>query len=240
MEIKVYNDYKELSRAAADLIVGRIKHNPRSMICVASGHTPVGVFKCLVDDVKANALDLSQCTFVSLDEWIGVDPADPGSCLAMLRKDFFDHVSLRKDQIRYFDVTMKDHQAECDSMNNLIASHGGLDVMLVGVGTNGHIGMNEPGSLFSDYAHISQLTQETITTGQKYFKTATKLDQGITLGLRHFQEARLPILMANGLNKAPIIKAITTSEATELIPATIVHRVKQSVIMLDKDAAGGA
>ena len=240
MEIKVYNDYKELSRAAADLIVQRIRTNPRATICVASGHTPVGVFECLVKDVKSNALDLSQCTFVSLDEWIGVDPTDPGSCLAMLKKDFFDRISLRKDQIRYFDVTAEDLQAECDAMNNLIASRGGLDVMLVGIGTNGHIGMNEPGSFFSDYAHISKLAQETITTGQKYFKKPTMLDKGITLGLRHFQEARLPILMANGLSKAPIIKAVTSSEATELIPATVVHLVKHSVMLLDKDAAGGA
>lgn len=240
MDIKVYNDYNELSRATADLIVERIRQKPEAMICVASGHTPIGVLQCMLDDVKAGTLDLSQVTFVSLDEWIGVDLSNPGSCLAMLRKDFFDHLDLRKEQLRYFDVSQPDLRKECKKMNDRIASHGALDVMLVGIGTNGHIGMNEPGSSFNDYAHISKLTQETITTGQKYFAKETPLDQGITLGLRHFKEARLPILIANGLKKAPIIKAVMSSEPTELLPATIIHEIEQCVVMLDKDAAAGA
>src|SRR5688572_6045881 len=240
MEIKVYNDYRELSRATADLIVAKVRQKPRAMVCLASGHTPVGVFEYLVSDAKSGALDLSQCTLVSLDEWIGVDPSDPGSCLSMLRKDFFDHLRLPKEQVRYFDVMQPNLQKECVKMNDFIAQNGGLDVMLVGIGGNGHIGMNEPGSLFHDYAHISKLTQETITTGQKYFTKETKLDQGITLGLRHFREAKLPILMANGIRKAPIIKAVMSSPPSELIPATIVHDVEQCVVMLDKDAAAGA
>lgn len=210
------------------------------MICIASGHTPVGVFKCLVDDVSAGILDLQSATFVSLDEWIGVDPADPGSCLAMLKKDFFDHVSLRPEQLRYFDITNNNLQKECDTMNDLIAAHGGLDVMLVGIGTNGHIGMNEPGSSFNDVAHISKLADETISTGQKYFAKATRLDRGITLGLRHFREAKLPILMANGVKKASIIKTVMSSTPTERIPATIIHNVDQCVVALDKEAAGTA
>lgn len=240
MEIKVYNDYPELSRATADLIKDRIQQKNNAMICVASGHTPVGVFECLVKDVKSGILDLSGVTFVSLDEWIGVDPANPGSCLAMLKKDFFDHLSLRPEQVQYFDITQPDLQTECDRINRLLASHGGLDVMLVGIGPNGHIGMNEPGSSFDDYAHISQLAGETITTGQKYFRKETTLDKGITLGLRHFREARLPILMANGAKKAPIIKAVMSSSATEEIPATVIHDIQQCVVMLDKDAASAA
>jgi glucosamine-6-phosphate isomerase len=238
MEIIVYNNYSQLSRATADLISDVIVMKPNAIICIASGHTPVGVFKCLVDDVAEGKLDLSEVTFVSLDEWIGVDPADPGSCLAMLKKDFFDNISLRPEQVRYFDITTSDLQKECDSMNDLIAAHGGLDVMLVGIGTNGHIGMNEPGSSFNDYAHISTLAEETISTGQKYFRKTTKLDKGITLGLRHFREARLPILMANGARKSAIMKAVMSSKPTESIPATIVHEVKQSRVLLDAEAAG--
>ena len=237
MIVKVFPDYQSLSRATADLIKDCIARKPTAMICIASGHTPVGVFQCLVGDVKSGKLDLSHVTFVSLDEWIGVDPSDPGSCLAMLKKDFFHHVSLRKEQVRYFDVTQMDLQKECDAMNELIASHGGLDVMLVGIGTNGHIGMNEPGSSFDDYAHISKLAEETIRTGQKYFARATSLDKGITLGLRHFREAKLPILMANGSKKAAIMTTMMSSKTTESIPATIVHQVNQCLIALDAEAA---
>jgi glucosamine-6-phosphate deaminase len=238
MNLKIYSDYNRLSRATADLIANEIRRKDNPMICVASGHTPVGVFKCLIDDVNAGVLDLSQTSFVSLDEWIGVDPDDPGSCLAMLKKDFFDHLKLRSDQIQCFDVTVKNLQSECDRINALISAHGGLDVMLVGLGTNGHIGMNEPGSSFDDYAHISQLASETINTGQKYFQKATKLEKGITLGLRHFRESGLPIVMANGSKKAAIIKEVmSTRIATVDVPATIIHQVRRSYLIVDEEAA---
>jgi glucosamine-6-phosphate isomerase len=236
MEVRVYKDYDELSRATSDLIGGYIAKKPDAMVCIASGHTPVGTFQCLVQDVKAGMLDLSKTTFVSLDEWIGVDPTDPGSCLAMLKKDFFDHLSLRKEQVQFFDVTVKNLQGECDRINNLIAKNGGLDIMLVGIGTNGHIGMNEPGSSFDDYAHIGQLAEATITTGQKYFRKATQLDKGITLGLRHFREAKVPIIQANGAKKAAIMKTVMSSAATTNIPATIVHNITHGYILLDREA----
>jgi glucosamine-6-phosphate deaminase len=237
MEVRVYKDYEELSRATADLIGSYVVQKPDAMICIASGHTPVGTFRCLVQDVQAGKLDLSEATFVSLDEWIGVDPADPGSCLAMLKNDFFEHLTLRKEQVQFFDVTVKDLQGECDRINQLIAQHGGLDIMLVGIGTNGHIGMNEPGSSFDDYAHIGQLAEATITTGQKYFKKATQLDKGITLGLRHFREAKVPILQANGAKKAAIMKMVMSSAVTTNIPATVVHEINNGFILLDREAA---
>jgi glucosamine-6-phosphate isomerase len=238
MNLRIYKDYDELSRATADLIVDYVRRKHNAMICVASGHTPAGVFRCLIQDVNEGKIDFSKVTFVSLDEWIGVDPNDPGSCLAMLKKDFFDHIELRKDQVQFFDVTVRDIQKECDRINKVIASHGGLDIALVGIGTNGHIGMNEPGSSFDDYAHISQLAEETITIGQKYFQKATKLDKGITLGLRHFREATVPILMANGARKADILGLVMSqTSATRQIPASLVHDVKNSYVMLDQDAA---
>jgi glucosamine-6-phosphate isomerase len=238
MNLKVFRDYQEVSRATADLIADFVRRKGDAMICVASGHTPVGVFKCMIEDVNSGKVDLSKVTFVSLDEWIGIDPEDPGSCLAMLKNDLFNHLTLRKDQIQFFDVTAPDLQKECDRINKLISDHGGLDVMLVGIGTNGHIGMNEPGSSFDDYAHISLLAEETITTGQKYFRKVTKLEKGITLGLRHFREAKVPILMANGTRKAEVMKHVMSqTSATRQIPASLIHEVKGSYVMIDKDAA---
>src|SRR5690349_25036349 len=110
MQVRILNNYEELSRATADVIADYVRNKKNAMICIASGHTPVGTFKCMIDDVRAGKLDLSRVTFVSLDEWIGVDPEDPGSCLAMLKADFFDHLTLRKEQIHFFDVTRPDLQ----------------------------------------------------------------------------------------------------------------------------------
>lgn len=237
MKVQTYPDYSELSRATADLIGSTIQKKPYSLVCIASGHTPVGVFQCLADDINSGVLDASKVTFVSLDEWLGIDPSDPGSCISMLRKDFFSKVNLREQQIEMFDVDA-DPIGECARVNDLIAANGGLDVMLVGIGLNGHIGMNEPGTSFRSYAHVSALAEETKISGQKYFSKPTTLSKGITLGLRHFAECRLPILMANGTKKAAIINQVINSKPTEQIPATIVHNIPQALVMIDAEAAG--
>lgn len=235
MQVQAFKDYQELSRKVADQIASVIRKKPFAQVCIASGHTPIGVFKCLIEDIK-NGLDVSKITFISLDEWLNIDPTDPGSCISMLNKDFFDHVKLRKEQVVMFDVNANS-VAECARVNDLISTNGGLDVMLVGIGLNGHIGMNEPGTSFRSYAHLSNLAEATRTSGQKYFQKPTVLTTGITLGLRHFAESRLPIVMANGAKKAGIMSKILNSKPTEDIPGTIVHNIPQALVMLDEEAA---
>lgn len=238
MKVSIYKNYPELSRAAADLIADYIRQKPTSKVCIASGHTPLGVFECLVQDVKSGKLDLSRCTFVGLDEWVGVERSDSGSCWSMVEKCFFTPLQIPSSNILFFDGEASDLNAECERINNFLQPDG-LDIMLVGIGLNGHIAMNEPGTSFELRAHVSQLAEETIKVGQKYFDKPTSLDKGITLGLRNFTEAKLPILMANGAKKAPIIKQILTSAVTENIPATIVQTIPGACVMLDEDAAVG-
>jgi galactosamine-6-phosphate isomerase len=237
MEIKIFKDYQALSEATARLIVNAIQEKSTALICLASGHTPVGVFQELGKHVVANQLDLSHCTFLSLDEWVGIDPNDPGSCLTMLKKDCFEPLGLQSHQTEYFQVQTDDLQKECDRINLLIEKNGGLDIMLVGVGTNGHIGMNEPGTSFEAYAHISTLAEETKTVGQKYFNKPTPLSLGITLGLRHLREAKLPIVMASGEKKAAIIAQGLNNSPTEEIPVSIAQLIPQGFVMLDEEAA---
>jgi glucosamine-6-phosphate isomerase len=238
MTIKQYHDYATLSRATADLIVEYINIKNDSIVCLASGHTPRGVFQCLVDDVKSNRLDISKCFFVSLDEWVGIASSQKGSCREMMDKDFFNPLQIPSSQIKFFDGLSNDLATQVENMNTFIASHGGLDIMLVGIGTNGHIAMNEPGTSFDIDAHIGTLAEETKTVGQKYFPGSTKLDKGITLGLKHFCEAKLPILMANGEKKTAIMKQTFLSPATENLPSSIVHLISQGYIMMDVLAAG--
>ncbi len=237
MITKIFSDYEKLSRATADIIRDYVERKPTSLVCIASGHTPVGVFQNLVKDVQSGKLDISKCTFLSLDEWIGIDPTDPGSCLSMLKKDFFDVLNIPASQTQYFNVLANDLTKESDRINSLIENNGGLDIMLVGVGTNGHIGMNEPGTPFDSYAHIGDLAEETKTVGQKYFAKETSLSKGMTLGLKHLQEARLPIVMANGAKKADILHKAFTEKPSTQIPVTIIQNINQGFVMLDQDAA---
>jgi glucosamine-6-phosphate isomerase len=236
MKVQVYPDYKSLSRATADLISTYIKKKPSSLICLASGHSPLGVFNCMVDDVKSGKLNLDHCTFVSLDEWIGIPASQKGSCREMMDKDFFGPLAIKEHQIIFFDGMAKDLKEEVDKVNRVIEANNGLDIMLVGVGMNGHIAMNEPGTSFDSVAHVSTLAEETKTVGQKYFDTATQLSQGITLGLKHFRNARLPILMANGEKKASIIRRILASAPSESLPASVVQLIDHGIVMLDEAA----
>lgn len=236
MKLLVYKSYSALSRAAADAIANYIRQKPVSKVCIASGHTPLGVFECLVNDVKSGVLDVSQCTFVSLDEWVGVPRSDSGSCWSMVDKCFFTPLQIQKSNILFFDGESSDLQRECDQVNQFLKPEG-LDIMLVGIGLNGHIAMNEPGTSFDLHAHVSQLAEETIQVGQKYFDKPTMLSKGITLGLQNFREARLPILMANGTKKASIIQKTVTAPVSENIPSTIVQTIPQALVMMDEEAA---
>ena len=236
MKVNVYEDYKSLSRAAADLISAYVIKKPNSLICLASGHSPLGVFNCMVDDVKSGKLKLDRCTFVSLDEWIGIPASQKGSCREMMDKDLFGPLAIKEHQIIFFDGMAKDLNEQVDKVNNVIEANNGLDIMLVGVGMNGHIAMNEPGTSFDSVAHVSTLAEETKTVGQKYFDVATQLSQGITLGLKHFRNARLPILMANGEKKASIISKVLGSSPSESLPASVVQLIGQAIVMLDEAA----
>ena len=238
MKFSVSKNYESLSREVADLISSRISKSTKKpiLVCLASGHSPVGVFKCMADDVHSAKLNLKDCLFISLDEWLGFGSNDDGSCRLMMDKDFFKPLGITENQIVFFDGLSQTPEQECERVNELVSKHGGFDIMLVGIGTNGHIAMNEPGTSFSSYAHVSNLAEETKLVGQKYFTKQTKLDKGLTVGLRHFSEARLPIAIMSGAKKANIVKKIMRSRPTEDIPATIVHTMKQGYLMVDEEA----
>jgi glucosamine-6-phosphate deaminase len=236
MTTKIYQDYELLSQAIVNFILDYLLKKPKSLVCIGSGDTPKRVCQLLVAAQKNNTCDFSEVTFVGLDEWVGMDENDPGSCKNFVYENLYRPLSISAEKIKYFNAKATDLQGECDKINVLIAQNGGLDIMLVGVGMNGHIALNEPHTPFESYAHVSALEDVTIEVGQKYFTQKTPLTQGITLGLQHFSEAKLPILMANGLKKSSIIYDALTNEVTEALPASIVQIVEQSLVLLDRDA----
>jgi glucosamine-6-phosphate deaminase len=237
MQIHILPDYYALSRHVADLIGDYLAQAPRALVCLPSGESPVGVFECLVADAREGKTDFSQCFFVGLDEWLGMDETNPGSCKHIVNKHFLAPLGLPPGQYHFFDAKAADLAAECARMNELIASWGGLDIMLVGLGLNGHIALNEPGTPFDSYAHVAELDELTVTVGQKYFTEATALSGGITLGLRHFAEAKLPVLIASGARKADIVGLALRGPVTEQVPASLLQRLGQAIVGLDQAAA---
>lgn len=226
-----------MSRAAADLVVNQVKQKPGSLLCFPSGDSPVGVFNYLVEDALAGEIDFSKCWFVGLDEWVGLGKGDDGSCTQSLTDTFFDRLNIDPAHIRFFDARAADLDKACRDMNDFIKEKGPLDIMMVGIGMNGHIGLNEPGTDFNLYAHYAPLAQMTIDVGQKYFKQQTVLTQGITLGLKHLQEAKIALLIASGKKKAGIIAKSLEGQVAEQVPASIFQTLPNGYVLLDSDAA---
>ncbi len=214
-----------------------LAEKPDAVLCLPSGSTPMGMFKILAERSKAGEVDFTKCTFVGLDEWVGMGPEDEGSCRYWIDRSFIKPIGFRDDQIIYFDAKSTDLPGECERVNQKVAELGGLDLMVLGVGMNGHLALNEPGTSFDSYAHLSMLDPTTAEVGQKYFTKATPLTEGITLGLRHAREAKQLIVLASGQFKADVMKRALEGEVSEAFPASLVQRVEGVVVMLDKPAA---
>lgn len=237
MQLKIYKNYEALSEAASDEMVNAIKNNTRAVICMASGDSPKLTARLFVEKLLKSHIDYSQFTLVALDEWVGVPPENTGSCYQFFKQHVFEPLSLSVNQTLFFNSLAKDAKEECQKMDEAIAARGGIHLMLVGIGMNGHIGFNEPGVAENLYAHVVPLDEITQSVGQKYFQQSMVLKEGITLGFQHLLESHKVILIANGGRKAAIIKKTMHDEISMQLPATIMRKHANSIIMIDESAA---
>src|SRR5437763_13340894 len=169
MQLKVFANYLSLSYAVADEILELVRINPTAMLCMASGESPKGTCTVTVEKANRDKIDFSQLHFVGLDEWLGIDPTNTGSCCYFFKTFLIDPLSFSPKSVQLFDALSNDPAGECKKMDDYIFHHGPIDLMIVGIGMNGHIGFNEPGISFSLYSHIADLDETTTTVGQKYF-----------------------------------------------------------------------
>jgi glucosamine-6-phosphate isomerase len=238
MTLSVFPDNETLSQEAAGYILAAVKANPKAVLCLAAGDTPTRAYALLAEKARPAKVDFSQCFFIGLDEWVGIPPDNEGSCHHYLRRNLFNPLNIEGKQMHLFNSMARDLQGECANMDRIIRDHGGIDLMLVGVGMNGHIGFNEPGVSMDAYAHVVDLDGTTQSVGQKYFRQSTKLHQGITLGLKHFLESRRGILMAGGIRKAEVIRKALKGPVTDRVPASCIQKHPNGIAMLDPEAAG--
>jgi glucosamine-6-phosphate isomerase len=237
MECRIFDDYEELSAAAAELIIGMVERKPDTVLCFATGNSPVGTYKALARKAKEQGTDFSQCFCFGLDEWLGVPPEKSGSCHYLLYEQVFNPLGISPAQVHLFDGMTRDIQMECRIMNGEIDNAGGIDCMLVGIGLNGHIGFNEPGVDISLQAHEQELQDSTLASGQLYFNEPTTIAKGITLGLDQVMKARTLLMLANGKSKAEIIHQACDGPVSNEVPASFIQHHRHAVLMIDRDAA---
>ena len=237
MEFKIFKDYSDLSVAAAMQIVNCVKNKPNAVLCFATGDTPKLAYQKVGEIAKQKNVDFTKCFFIGLDEWLGIPPANTGSCNYFLHRYLFAPLGINSSQVHLFDAMTMNEEVECGRMNKLIEEKAGIDLMLVGVGINGHIGFNEPGADIDSNAHIAQLEEITKSVGQKYFNEEVTINKGMTLGLKQVMNARALIMMANGNKKAAVVRRVLKENISTDFPASLIRQHNNALLMVDEEAA---
>jgi glucosamine-6-phosphate isomerase len=237
MNIVIAKNYETLSSLAADDLIKLIHPITNPLICPASGNTPVGLYKQLVDRYKKQELDVSEWNFVGLDEWVAMNEEDQGSCRQTLNEVLLKPMNIDPERICFFDGKAANLEDECLRAEQFIKEKGGIDIAVLGLGMNGHIGFNEPGSAASLRSHIVELDAVTKQVGQKYFNEKKQLSQGITLGFATLLEAKHIFLLVSGVQKAAIVKQVIEGPITEQVPGSVLRKHPNLTVYLDSDAA---
>lgn len=235
MRFIVCEDYEELSKKAAEFVSAQIMLKPNCNLGLATGSTPIGMYKNLVD----MNLDFSEVTTFNLDEYYPILRSNPQSYHYFMTEHLYKWVNLKKDHIFIPNGETKDPEQECIDYEKAIAEHGGLDLQILGIGQNGHIGFNEPSATLNSYTHITDLTQNTIEANSRFFNSIDEVPtKALTMGIATIMRANRILLLASGKEKARVVQALKGNMIDPEIPATILAAHNNVTVIADKAAFG--
>lgn len=230
-------DYAHMSRQAANLIAAQILIKPDSVLGLATGSSPIGAYQDLVKMYKNGDLNFSDVRTVNLDEYIGLDPENDQSYAFFMRDHLFDHVNIDHANTHIPSGTNFDADDECLRYDRLIRSLGGIDLQLLGLGPNGHIGFNEPGDAFPKGTHRVELTQATIQANKRFFESEADVPRAAyTMGIRDIMQAKRVVMVVSGESKAEVVKKAFFGPVTPLVPASILQLHKKFTLIADEAA----
>lgn len=238
MKIILAKDYYDMSRKAANLISAQVIMKPNCVLGLATGSTPVGAYRQLIEWYDKGDIDFSGVTTVNLDEYRGISRDNPQSYWYFMHQNFFNHVNLRPDHIHLPDGMNPDAEKACRDYNAVIRDVGGIDLQLLGLGLDGHIGFNEPGAAFELETHCVNLTESTIEANKRFFEKKEDVPrQAYTMGIKSIMQARKVLMAVNGANKAEIVKKAFFGPVTPKVPASILQMHPDFTLVLDHEAA---
>lgn len=240
MRIEVRKDYEEASRLAAEVLAGVIREKPDGVLGLATGSTPEGVYRVLVRLYEEGRLDFSLLHTVNLDEYQGLAPTHPQSYRAFMQAHLFDHVNIRPENTYVPDGLCADPAAEGRAYDARIEALGGIDLQLLGVGQNGHIGFNEPGEYLIAPTHLTPLTDSTITANARFFDSRADVPtHALTMGMASIMRARRILLMMCGKNKHAAYRALLDDRITTEWPVTLLKMHPDVLVICDREAMEG-
>jgi glucosamine-6-phosphate deaminase len=239
MRIYRAKDYEEMSRKAANLIAAQVIMKPDCVLGLATGTTPIGTYRQLVEGYEKGDLDFSAVKTVNLDEYKGLSPENNQSYRYFMNENLFRHVNICLENTNVPNGLAEDAEAECARYNQVIRDLGGIDLQLLGLGVNGHIGFNEPDDAFAKETHLVTLTQSTIDANSRLFDRIEDVPRyAFTMGIRSIMQARKILVVANGENKADIIKKAFFGPVTPQVPASILQMHPDVILVGDEAALG--
>lgn len=237
MQIIKVKDYNEMSEKATDFVAKGVSETPDGLISFPGGETPLGLFQEFVKRVNEGEIDISKTRYVSLDEWVGLSWQDEGSCGLFNQENLLSKLNAPFLDVKIINGVATDIEQEKEELNRYILRHGPLTVSVLGIGMNGHLGFNEAGVDFDSLGHITPLDEITKKVMVKYFGTKFVPTHGITQGIGQIMAAKLVVLMASGQQKADIILAALKGPITNKMPASILQKHPNCVVVLDEAAA---
>ena len=238
MEVIIQPDSRRGAELGASIIENLIRTKPNAVLGLATGSTPVALYCELIRTHREHGLDFSQVTTFNLDEYVGLHPEHPASYHRFMAESFFDHVNVNPHRIHIPDGMTKDIPAYCTAYEAAIAQAGGIDLQLLGIGHDGHIGFNEPSSSLGSRTRIKTLTENTVAANQRFFSSAQKVPlHVITMGVGTIMEARTCMLLAFGEGKAEAVSAMVEGPITAMCPASVLQLHPQAILIVDEAAA---
>lgn len=227
-------DYMEMSRKAAGIIAAQIIMKPDCVLGLATGSSPIGLYDQLVEWYEKGDLDFSQVSSVNLDEYRGLKPEDDQSYDYFMHKYLFDRVNIDPANTNVPDGMAQNAEEECIRYEELIASYGGVDLQLLGMGHNGHIGFNEPGSVFEKRTHCVDLTESTIEANKRFFASAEDVPrQAYSMGIGTIMKAKKILVVVSGEDKAEMLAKAFLGDVTPEVPASILQMHPDVTVVAD-------
>ncbi|MFO7342186.1 glucosamine-6-phosphate deaminase [Caldibacillus debilis] len=237
MEVIVAKNYEDMSKKACAHIVSRIKEKPDLVLGLATGSTPIGLYQNLIAEYKNNNISFRRVVTFNLDEYVGLDGNDPNSYRYFMDHQLFNHIDIDKNNTFIPDGTAENIEEECKNYEALIKKFGGIDLQILGIGRNGHIGFNEPGSPFNSRTQYIRLAESTRQANSRFFPSLDDVPtHAITMGIGTILEAKEILLLISGKGKQEAVRRLFTEEPNEDFPASAIKTHPKVFVFVDEDA----
>ena len=237
MNVIITENYDEMSKKAAEILINLVKNNPSAILGLATGSSPIGTYRYMAEACKNGEVSFKDVSTVNLDEYVGLTADHDQSYAYFMRTNLFDHIDIDQSRTNLPSGSAPCAKAECDRYNALLDEMK-QDVQVLGLGSNGHIGFNEPNTPFDSVTHLVDLTENTIKDNSRLFNSIDEVPrQALSMGIKNIMQAKSILMVVSGKNKAEAVYGMVKGEVTPALPASVLQLHPFVTIICDKDAA---